>query len=144
MPLATLHVLAGHPRPVLKALLRELSATLARIMASPPDRLQVWIQEIDPELYAVAGAPADEALAARPRAEVEIPLVRLVMMEGRPQSQAEAAIRELTDVVARHLGSSRDRIRVEIQSVRPDRWGIGGEPASVLRAAELEARRRAG
>ncbi|MCA9548769.1 MAG: tautomerase family protein [Myxococcales bacterium] len=144
MPLATIHVLTGHPRPTLKALLREFSATYARIMESPVERLQVWIQEIDPELYAIAGEPADEALARGPRGELEIPLIRLVMMEGRPQSQADAAIQELSACVARHLGGDPARVRVEIQTVPPERWGIGGTPASVLRRAEIEARRRAG
>lgn len=144
MPLATIVVLAGHPRPVLKSMLREFSTTLARIMAAPIERLQVWVQEIDPELYAVGGEPADEALAHEDRADVEIPLVRLVMMQGRPQDQADAAIRELTAVVARHLGGDPARVRVEIQSVPPERWGIGGQPASVLRRAEIEQRRRTG
>ena len=49
MPVANIHVLAGHPRPVLKQLLREASATFARVIEAPPDRLQVWITEIDPQ-----------------------------------------------------------------------------------------------
>ncbi len=55
MPIAHIHVLAGHPRPVLKQLLREASAAFAQALDAPPERLQVWITEVDPEIYAIAG-----------------------------------------------------------------------------------------
>lgn len=141
MPLANIHVLAGHPRPVLKTLVREAAATLSRVIDAPPDRLQVWITEVDPELYAVAGVPADEVLAERPRAEVEIPLVRLALMEGRPVETLHHVMAEMSAVTARVLGGDPQRVRVMIDPVHPDRWAIGGVPASVARAAELAARR---
>jgi 4-oxalocrotonate tautomerase family enzyme len=142
MPIANIHVLAGHPRPVLKQLLREVSQTYARVLESPVERLQVWITEIDPELYAIGGEPADEVLASGDGAALEIPLARLVMMENRPIAQVAAAIEALTEVMARVLGGDPDRIRVEVQPVAADRWGIGGQPASVRRKSELEARDR--
>jgi 4-oxalocrotonate tautomerase family enzyme len=141
MPVAHVQVLRGHPRPLLKELLRELSAAYARVLGSPIDRLQVWITEVDPELYAISGVPADEALAEGERAQLEIPLVRLVLMEGRPIEQVQQAIAEVTEVVARVLGAERARIRVFVDRVPPDHWGIGGVPASVVRRAEIEGRR---
>ncbi len=139
MPLANIHVLAGHPRPVLKQLLREVSQTYADVLDSPIDRLQVWITEVDPELYAIGGVPADEMLATGDRAALEIPLARLVLMESRPPEQIEQAIVRLTEVIARVLGSDPDRVRIEVQPVAAERWGIGGVPASVKRRAEIEA-----
>lgn len=140
MPLANIFVLEGHPRPVLKQLLREFSRAYARLLDAPIERLQVWIEEIDPELYAISGEPADEVLAERDRASSEIPLIRLALMDGRPQEQIEAAIRELSELVADVLGGSSERVRVEVRKVQPEHWGIGGVPASIKRRAELEAR----
>ena len=49
MPVANIHVLACHPRPLLRATAASnASATFARVIDAPPDRLQVWITEIDP------------------------------------------------------------------------------------------------
>ncbi|HUN94518.1 MAG TPA: tautomerase family protein [Burkholderiaceae bacterium] len=140
MPVAQIHVLAGHPRPLLKQLLREASTAFARAIDAPPDRLQVWITEVDPELYAVAGVPADEVLQRVSRAEVEIPLIRMALMEGRPVDTLHRVMADLSAVVARVLGGDPQRVRVQIDHVHPDRWAIGGVPASRARAAELARR----
>lgn len=141
MPIANIHVLAGHPRPVLKAMLREASQAFAQAIDAPPERLQVWITEIDPGLYAIAGEPADEVLARGvPRGQAEIPLIRMALMEGRPVETLHRVMADLSAVVARHLGGDPQRVRVQIDHVHPDRWAIGGVPASQARAAELARR----
>ncbi len=140
MPVANIHVLAGHPRPLLKQLLREASAALARAIEAPADRLQVWITEVDPELYAIAGEPADEVLQRVPRAQAEIPLIHMALMEGRPVEMLHRVMADLSEVVARVLGGDPQRVRVQIDPVHPDRWAIGGVPASQARAAELARR----
>lgn len=140
MPVANIHVLAGHPRPVLKRLLREASAAFAQAIDAPPDRLQVWITEVDPGLCAIAGEPADEVLQRVPRAQAEVPLIRMVLMEGRPVETLHRVMAELSAVVARVLGGDPQRVRVQIDHVHPDRWAIGGVPASRARAAELARR----
>ena len=140
MPVANIHVLAGHPRPVLKQLLREASAAFARAIEAPTERLQVWITEIDPELYAIAGEPADEVLRRLPRGEAEIPLIRMALMEGRSTEMLHRVMADLSEVVARVLGGDPRRVRVQIDPIHPDRWAIGGVPASQARAAELAAR----
>ena len=144
MPLATINVLSGHDKSVLQAMLQEFSSTYARILSAPMDRLQIWINEIDPALYAISGVPADQALSEGCREDLEIPLIQLALMEGRPQEQVNAAIAELSALVARHLGGAPERVRVEVRPVAPERWGIGGLPASEVRRAELEGRRAAG
>jgi 4-oxalocrotonate tautomerase family enzyme len=140
MPVANIHVLAGHPRPVLKQLLREASAAFARAIEAPPDRLQVWITEVDPELYAIAGEPADEVMQRVPREQTEIPLIRMALMEGRPVETLHRVMADLSEVVSRVLGGDPQRVRVQIDHIHPDRWSIGGVPASRARAAELAAR----
>jgi phenylpyruvate tautomerase PptA (4-oxalocrotonate tautomerase family) len=90
MPVANIHVLAGHPRPVLKQLLREASRAYAAVLESPIDRVQVWITEIDPEL-AIASRPADEVLAqGQPR---RIPLARLASETPLPGAGGVEAFR---------------------------------------------------
>ncbi len=140
MPSAHIHVLAGHPRPVLKQLLREASAAFAQALDAPPERLQVWITEVDPELYAIAGEPADEVLARTPRAQAEIPLIRMALMEGRSTETLHRVMAALSATTARVLGGDPQRVRVQIDHIHPDRWSIGGVPASQARAAELAAR----
>lgn len=140
MPVANIHVLAGHPRPVLKQLLREASVAFARAIEAPPERLQVWITEIDPGLYAIAGEPADEVLQRLPRGQAEIPLIRMALMEGRSTEMLHRVMADLSEVVARVLGGDPQRVRVQIDHIHPDRWSIGGVPASKARAAELAAR----
>jgi phenylpyruvate tautomerase PptA (4-oxalocrotonate tautomerase family) len=140
MPVANIHVLAGHPRPVLKQLLREASAAFAQAIEAPADRLQVWITEVDPELCAIAGEPADEVLAHTPRAQAEIPLIRMALMEGRPVGTLHRVMADMSEVVARVLGGDPQRVRVQIDHIHPDRWSIGGVPASQARAAELAQR----
>jgi len=140
MPVANIHVLAGHPRPVLKALLREASAAFAKAIEAPADRLQVWITEVDPELYAIAGEPADEVMQQVPRGQAEIPLIRMALMEGRSTEMLHRVMADLSEVTARVLGGDPQRVWVQIDHVHPDRWAIGGVPASRARAAELAAR----
>lgn len=140
MPVANIHLLAGHPRPLLQQLLREVSAAFAQAIDAPPERLQVWITEVDPGLYAIAGEPADAVLARTPRADAEIPLIRMALMEGRPTETLHRVMADLSAVVARVLGGDPQRVRVQIDHIHPDRWAIGGVPASRARAGELARR----
>lgn len=140
MPVANIVILAGHPRPVLKQLVIEAAQVFGRCIDAPVERLQVWITEVDPELYAVNGSTADEVMTHQPRGQVEIPLIRMALLEGRPVDRMHLAIREMSAVVARHLGGDPARVRVQIDLVSPERWGIGGQPASVVRAAEIAQR----
>lgn len=139
MPVANILVLAGHPRPVLKQLVREASAAFARVLGAPTDRVQVWITEVDPALWAIAGEPADEVLARLPRGQVEVPFIRMALMEGRPTELLHRAMADLSATVARVLGGDPQRVRVQIDLVHPDRWAIGGVPASIARAADIAA-----
>jgi 4-oxalocrotonate tautomerase family enzyme len=140
MPAAHINVLKGHQRSQLRRLIVEVSDVLARILQAPKDRLEVWITEIDPELWGVCGVPAAEVLQTTPMAEAEMPFIQMVLLEGRPREQHHALIADVTEVVARVLGARRERIRVHIAESRTDCWGIGGVPASIARAQEISAR----
>lgn len=137
MPVANIHVLTGHPRPVLKAMLTEFAAVFARLMDAPMDRLQVWVTEVEPDLYVIAGEPAADLLLRQSRAETENPFIRMALLEGRPTALLHRVMAELSEVVSRHLGGDPKRVRVQIDHVNAERWAIGGVPASVSRAAEI-------
>lgn len=141
MPVAHIHVLQGHPKARLKALIGEVSDIMVRVLQAPKDRLEVWITEVDPDLWGISGAPASEVLATQPRASVEMPFVQMVLLEGRPIEQHHALIAEITEAIVRCLAAERERIRIHIAQASPDSWGIGGTPASIKRAAEIAARR---
>lgn len=140
MPVANLHVLNGHPRENLKQWIRETSSALSEILAAPKDRLEVWVTEIDPDLWGISGDPASEVLARTPRREAEMPFIKMILMEGRTVEQLHRVIAELTAITARLLDVDPERIRVHIEHAHPDRWGIGGIPASIRRAAEFAER----
>lgn len=140
MPVCNVIVVKGHPLPTLKRLVRECSDTLARVIEAPKDRLEVWVTEVEAALWGLSGVPADEVLTAENRAELEMPFIRMVLMQGRSVEQQHRLIREMTETVAGVLAMKPDRIRMQIDEVNPDRWGIGGVPASIRRAAELAAR----
>jgi 4-oxalocrotonate tautomerase family enzyme len=140
MPAAHVHVLAGHPRPQLRQLIAEISAVMARLLDAPADRLEVWVTEVDPELWGVAGEPAADVLERLPREQVEMPFVQMVLLAGRPREQHHALIADVTEIIERVLGTAPGRTRVHIAEAQPDSWGIGGQPAAVVRAAEIAAR----
>lgn len=144
MPVANLHVLAGHPRENLKQWVRETSNALSDVLAAPMDRLEVWVSEIDPDLWGIGGIPASEVLQQTPRHDAEMPFIRMVLMEGRTVEQLHRVIAELNAITARLLAVDPERIRIYIAHAHPDRWGIGGVPASVRRAAELAGRQAGG
>lgn len=73
-----------------------------------------------------------------------MPLVQITILQGRPTAQKHRLLREITNVVATVLDAPKERIRVCINEVHPDCWGIAGEPASEVRAAEIAARAAAG
>lgn len=143
MPVANINLLRGHPREVLRQIVVETCEVMARVLGAPKDRLIVWITENDPEIWAIGGVPAAEALAEGDRRALEIPFVQMVLMEGRPKEQLHAVMAGITDVVSRATGIDIGRIRVHVASAQPDTWSIGGVPAAVARAAELAARAQA-
>jgi 4-oxalocrotonate tautomerase family enzyme len=140
MPAAHINLLEGHGRAELRRLIVEVSDVMASVLGAPKERLEVWVTEHDPELFGVNGAPAIDGLAPAPLRDVEIPLVLMTLLSGRPPEQHHALIAGITEVIERVLGTPAGRTRIGITTVSPDSWGIGGRPASVVRAGEIAAR----
>ena len=55
-----------------------------------------------------------------------MPLIQVSLIEGRPDEQIEAMIREVTDVVSNTLEAPREAIRIVVNTVPSTHWGIGG------------------
>ena len=140
MPVAQINVLKGHSKAQLRALLVDVSEAVARVLNAPKDRLEIWINEVDPDLWGICGVPASEALQDSTMAQIEMPFVQMALMEGRPLEQYHQVIAEVTEAVANATGATKSRIRVHIDSVKPDLWGIGGVPAAIVRAREIAER----
>ena len=140
MPAAHVHVLQGHPRPVLQQVIADISQAMADILRAPKERLEVWVTEIDPELWGISGEPASAVLERAPRGQVEMPFVQMALLAGRPKEQHHALIAAITAIIERVLGTEPGRVRIQIAEVAPDSWGIGGVPAAVARAEEIKAR----
>ena len=72
-----------------------------------------------------------------------MPLVRIDIMEGRPPEMIRELHERVAALVAEVLDTPIERVRTYITQFPPQAWGIGGVPADVSRAAEVEARRAA-
>lgn len=64
-----------------------------------------------------------------------MPLVRIDVVRGRERERLAALMAEVTATVSRVLDTPADRVRVIVNEVDPDLWGIGGIPYSVVRGA---------
>lgn len=61
-----------------------------------------------------------------------MPIVQVNMMEGRTDEQKEALIREVTDAVVRSLDAPEASIRVMINEMPKQHFGIAGNSAKKL------------
>lgn len=64
-----------------------------------------------------------------------VPLLQVHLLEGRPPAVKSQLVRELTDVVERVLGSSRERISVLVSEYSEGDWNVAGEPLSLSEGA---------
>src|SRR5580658_7569615 len=72
-----------------------------------------------------------------------MPLVRIDIMEGRPPEKIRELHSRVAELVAEILDTPIERVRTYITQFPPEGWGIGGVPADVARADEVNARRAA-
>ena len=70
----------------------------------------------------------------------QIPFFEMYALEGRPKEQRQALLSGLTDIIAETLDIEKKVIRGCIKRIHSEDWGIGGTPASELRAREIAAR----
>lgn len=132
MPVAHFHLpastfTAGQERD----LLVRASATYSRVLDSPIERVRAFLVHYPASSIAVAGV-LDSVSPA--------PYFTAIVLAGRSVEQRQELLGALTDDVVETLGVDRGGVRGQIIEVLPENWGIGGTPATGLRAAEIAER----
>lgn len=137
MPIVNFHLIEGLSTPEQEAsLLLGACRLYAEVLEAPMDRVRAFITPHRPSQMAVAGdLVANNGLNA--------PWFDCIVLEGRSLEQRQRLLRGFTDLLVDVLGVRRDLVRGCCRRVPPEDWAIGGEPASVLRKDEVEARARA-
>jgi 4-oxalocrotonate tautomerase len=116
-----------------ETLLRRSAALYATVLRSPIDRIRVFITLQRPDLFLAAGEiQSDDPNPA--------PYFTFLVLEGRPVEERQRLLAGFTDIVVEVLGVERSRVRGGCRRIAPEDWAIGGVPASVQRAAEVEER----
>lgn len=137
MPVLEFHLVEGqHADSELDTLLRRSAALYADVLRSPIDRVRVFVTLHRPELFFAGG----EGMGRDPR---PAPVFSFVVLEGRSIEERQRLLSGFTDLLVEVLGAERSRVRGGCRPIAPEDWAIGGTPASVLRAAEIEARAEA-
>ena len=55
-----------------------------------------------------------------------MPLVIVKMLEGRSVEQKRLLVRDITDLVVRHTGTTQDQVDVIIEDYSRENWAKGG------------------
>ena len=133
MPIIHFHLTEGTATPDQERnLLIEASKFYAEGLQCPIDRVRAFIVPYPRHRVAVAGQMLDDGGAAAPYFE-------FLVLEGRPLEQRQHLLAGFTDLLVRHLGVDRARVRGHCKRVQPEEWAIGGRAASELRRADIEA-----
>ncbi|RDW20120.1 4-oxalocrotonate tautomerase [Oceanobacillus arenosus] len=56
-----------------------------------------------------------------------MPFIQVNIIEGRSPEKKERLIRELTDLTSEVLEAPVENVRVMINELKPEHWGIAGE-----------------
>lgn len=130
MPIVEVHLVEGAHTPAQHAaLLDALSTRYAEVLDAPLPRIRAYLTLHRPEHWAAGGEPG-----------VSAPYFTAIVLTGRPAEQRHRLLASFTDVVVDVLGVDRAAVRGRIIQVDPDDWGIGGQPASAARRAEIAKR----
>jgi phenylpyruvate tautomerase PptA (4-oxalocrotonate tautomerase family) len=141
MPIVQFHLVeTAHDAAAVAALLKAAShfyaATLYPDLDPPPlDRVRAFVTETPPHLWATAGKLVSEG-------GLPAPYFTCLALAGRPAEQLRALMEGMTGLIALHLGVDRSLVRGMLIPIDPDNWFIGGQPASLARKSEVEARER--
>jgi len=134
MPVLHIHLSRGqHQAASVGELLLACSHLFAEVLEAPLDRVRVFACEYDPAQVCQGGQLVS---AGAPPA----PYFSFVVLQGRSLEERQRLLAGFTDLIVEHLGVERSRVRGSVQTIAPDDWAIGGQPASRLRQAEISAR----
>jgi 4-oxalocrotonate tautomerase family enzyme len=131
MPLVQIDLMEGHAPEVHRALIERCTALYAEIVEAPIERFRATVSVVPADQWGLGGVAGPERVS---------PLIRISLMSGRPPELLRRMMHEMSALVAEILDISIDATRVFITEIPPTHWGIGGLPASEVRAAEVAAR----
>lgn len=134
MPILEFHLAEGRYTDVqVAALLTASSKQYAEVLGSPIERVRVFAHMVKPQYVAVGGklVSEDGALA---------PYFHFLVLEGRPLDECQRLLAGFTDLIVDILECDRTLVRGACWPVPPRYWAIGGTPASIERAREIDAR----
>ena len=60
-----------------------------------------------------------------------MPVAQINILEGRSDEQKEMLIREVTDAISRSLGAPTESVRVILNEMPSQHFGIGGQSAKM-------------
>jgi len=136
MPVVTFRIPAARASDArCEQLLLQGSALFAELLESPPERIRAFVQVYEPGRMAVGGQIQPDPAAA---------FFECYVLAGRPQRQRDALLAAFTRLLAETLELDPAIIRGACITVAAEDWGIGGQPASAIRAAEIAARAERG
>jgi 4-oxalocrotonate tautomerase len=69
-----------------------------------------------------------------------MPIITVNLLTGRNQAQKSALIRELAEAAVRALGVPAPSVRVILNEVPPEHWGIGYDTKADQLAKDKEGR----
>jgi 4-oxalocrotonate tautomerase len=69
---------------------------------------------------------------------MNMPVLQVQMLSGRSAETKKMLIKNLTQVVMNDLQVPADSVRVLIQEIDPDHWGVGGLPIEEYRRQNLK------
>jgi 4-oxalocrotonate tautomerase len=61
-----------------------------------------------------------------------MPIAQVQIIQGRPAQVKEALIRSVTAAIVESLGVKPESVRVIVQEIAAEHWGIGGATAKEL------------
>jgi 4-oxalocrotonate tautomerase len=61
-----------------------------------------------------------------------MPIAQIQILQGRPAEAKEALIRAVTAAIVESLGVKPESVRVILQEIAAEHWGIGGVTAKEL------------
>ena len=134
MPILEYHLTEGqHSDDQIAELILASSHLYADVLQSPIERVRVLVHLHRPQHHAVGGRLISEGAGLAP-------YFHFLVLEGRPVEQCHRLLQGFTDLLERTLRVDRQRIRGGCWPIPAAMWGIGGQPASALRAHEIMAR----
>ena len=131
MPLLTIELMEGHGPDTYRALIERCTALYAERLSAPIERFRTTINPVPVECWGLGGVQAAERVS---------PLITFEMLDGRPADLQLRLMAEMSALVAEILAIPISSTRVLIREFPATHWAIGGAPANVVRAAEVEAR----